>query len=217
MQSATPVCDQYGWRLNTDESNHDWRRLIPQAVNLYTKQRLEKPKKSLLFWTQTLPEVVEERRNEAWEDASLPFILLSLTSSFFLVLSTPPTSPQPLQFSPAKKLSVQQDDSNCDTQTGDVRWIRGRTDASGDLPRALKCLVHPEWGTGSWSSGLPAPCGSPNIRYRWGCPGWWTARWDLSERTGRVKIMERRGGKMTNWGKERGWKWVTSSPWAKNC
>lgn len=57
-----------------------------------------------------------------------------------------------------------------------------KQDASNDLPRALRCWVHPEWETGSWSSGLRAPCGSLNIQYRWGCPGWWTAMSGLKKK-----------------------------------
>lgn len=52
----------------------------------------------------------------------------------------------------------------------------------GDLPRALRCWVHPESETGSWSSGLPVPCGSLNIQCRWEFPGWWTTTLGLREK-----------------------------------
>lgn len=64
-----------------------------------------------------------------------------------------------------------------------------------DLPRALRCWVHPVWGTGSASSGLPAPCVSLSIQCRWGCPGWWIAMSGLLRgKKGKiiVKKMEKR-------------------------
>ena len=46
-------CGQHDWRLDTKESNHDWKHLIPnvpQAVNLCPKGWLKSQTKSQLFW-----------------------------------------------------------------------------------------------------------------------------------------------------------------------